>query len=138
RPVRGGGRARRAGLSRGAAAARRRRGARLRERRRSRPNCCARTRQVIRVAVAGAAGRMGQTVCAAVEAAEDMELAGRADPLLSTTLEEVLPAAEVVVEFTTPDTALANALACIRAGVHVVIGTTGFDPAPLGRAVAEE
>ena len=93
---------------------------------------------MIRVAVAGAAGRMGQTVCAAVEAAEDMELAGRADPLLSTTLEEVLPAAEVVVEFTTPDTALANALACIRAGVHVVIGTTGFDPAPLGRAVAEE
>ncbi len=86
---------------------------------------------MIAVAVAGAAGRMGQTVCAAVEAAPDMELVGRADPLLDTTLEQVLPAAEVVVDFTTPETALANALACVQAGVHVVIGTTGFDPAPL-------
>ena len=38
---------------------------------------------MIRVAVAGAAGRMGETVCAAVEGAEDMELVGRADPLLA-------------------------------------------------------
>ena len=38
----------------------------------------------IRVAVAGAAGRMGQTVCAAVEGADDMELTGRADPALGT------------------------------------------------------
>src|SRR5271169_3634164 len=87
-----------------------------------------------RVAVAGAAGRMGETVCAAVEGAEDMELVGRADPLLATTLEEVLAGAqppEVVIDFTRPDTALGNALACVRAGVHVVVGTTGFDPAPL-------
>ena len=40
----------------------------------------------------------------------------------------------MVVDFTTPDTALENALACVRAGVHVVIGTTGFDPAPLEQA----
>jgi 4-hydroxy-tetrahydrodipicolinate reductase len=89
---------------------------------------------MIRVAVAGAAGRMGETVCVAVEGAEDMELVGRADPRLQTTLEDVLTAAqppEVVVDFTRPDTALANALMCVRAGVHVVIGTTGFDPAPL-------
>jgi 4-hydroxy-tetrahydrodipicolinate reductase len=86
---------------------------------------------MIRVAVAGAAGRMGETVCAAVAGAEDMELVGRADPLLQTTLEEVLAAAEVVVDFTRPDTALQNAIACLSAGVHVVIGTTGFDPAPL-------
>lgn len=92
---------------------------------------------MIRVAVAGAAGRMGQTVCAAVEAAEDMELSGRADPLLAITLEEVLPEAEVVVDFTRPDTALENALSCLRAGVHAVIGTTGFDTAPLMQAVAE-
>jgi 4-hydroxy-tetrahydrodipicolinate reductase len=91
---------------------------------------------MIRVAVAGAAGRMGETVCAAVEAAEDMELVGRADPLLGTTLAEVLPAAEVVVDFTRPDTALENARACVEAGVHVVIGTTGFDPAPLREAAA--
>jgi 4-hydroxy-tetrahydrodipicolinate reductase len=88
---------------------------------------------MIRVAVAGAAGRMGQTVCAAVQAAEDMELTGRADPLLHSTLADVLPDADVVVDFTTPDTALANALECVRAGVHVVIGTTSFDPTPLER-----
>jgi 4-hydroxy-tetrahydrodipicolinate reductase len=86
---------------------------------------------MIRVAVAGAAGRMGQTVCEAVEAAPDMELIGRADPELGVSLADVLADAEVVVDFTIPDTALENALACIRAGVHVVIGTTGFDPAPL-------
>ncbi len=82
---------------------------------------------MIRVAVAGAAGRMGATVCEAVEGAEDMELTGRADPALDTRLEEVLGEAEVVVDFTRPDTALANARACLAAGVHVVIGTTGFD-----------
>jgi 4-hydroxy-tetrahydrodipicolinate reductase len=86
---------------------------------------------MIAVAVSGAAGRMGETVCAAVQAAEDMELVGRADPLLGTTLEQLLPGADVVVDFTRPDTALQNALACVRAGVHAVIGTTGFDPAPL-------
>jgi 4-hydroxy-tetrahydrodipicolinate reductase len=86
---------------------------------------------MIKVAVAGAAGRMGQTVCEAVLDADDMELVGRADPLLDTTLADVLDAAEVLVDFTTPDTALENALACVRAGVHVVSGTTGFDPAPL-------
>jgi 4-hydroxy-tetrahydrodipicolinate reductase len=89
---------------------------------------------MIRVAVAGAAGRMGQTVCEAVDGAEDMQLVGRADPLLSTTLEDVLDDAEVIVDFTQPDTALGNALACVRAGVHAVIGTTGFDPAPLRQA----
>jgi 4-hydroxy-tetrahydrodipicolinate reductase len=92
---------------------------------------------MIRVAVAGAAGRMGQTVCAAVEGATDMQLVGRADPLLDNTLADVLADADVVVDFTTPDTALANALACMRAGVHVVIGTTGFDPAPLVQASAD-
>jgi 4-hydroxy-tetrahydrodipicolinate reductase len=86
---------------------------------------------MIKVAVAGAAGRMGETVCEAVLGAPDMELVGRADPLLDTALADVLADAEVVVDFTQPDTALENALACLRAGVHVVIGTTGFDPAPL-------
>ncbi len=99
---------------------------------------------MISVAVAGAAGRMGETVCTAVEGAADMELVGRADPRLGTTLEEVLTGTgtaqsaarlpEVVVDFTRPETALGNALACVRAGVHVVIGTTGFDPAPLRQA----
>jgi 4-hydroxy-tetrahydrodipicolinate reductase len=91
---------------------------------------------MIRVAVAGAAGRMGQTVCEAVLGADDMELVGRADPLLDTALADVLDGADVVVDFTQPDTALENALECVRAGVHVVIGTTGFDPAPLEHARA--
>lgn len=86
---------------------------------------------MIRVAVSGAAGRMGQAVCLAVDGAPDMELTGRADPALGTSLAEVLPQADVVVDFTTPQTGLENALACLRAGVHVVVGTTGFDPAPL-------
>ncbi len=91
---------------------------------------------MIKVAVSGAAGRMGQTVCAAIEGAEDMELAGRADPLLDTSLAGVLGAAEVAVDFTRPDSALFNALACLEAGVHAVIGTTGFDPAPIAEAQA--
>ena len=52
-------------------------------------------RRMIRVAVAGAAGRMGQAVCAAVEAADDLELAGRADPALGTTIADVLDGADV-------------------------------------------
>ena len=86
---------------------------------------------MIRVGVAGAAGRMGATVCGAVESADDMTLVARADPALDTRLEAILGDCDVVVDFTTPDTALENALACVRAGVHVVVGTTGFDPEPL-------
>ena len=82
---------------------------------------------MIRVAVAGAAGRMGQAVVAAVEAADDLQLVGRADPALGTALSDVLGDADVVVDFTRPDTALGNARQCVEAGVHVVIGTTGFD-----------
>ncbi len=89
---------------------------------------------MIRVAVAGAAGRMGLAVCAAVEAAVDMELSGRADPTLGNALADVLGDADVVVDFTQPDTALGNARACLEAGVHVVIGTTGFDVEALGGA----
>ncbi len=84
-----------------------------------------------RVAVAGAAGRMGETVCRAVEGAEDLELTGRADPRLQTPLADVLEQADVVVDFTMPDQALDNARACTARGVHVVIGTTGFDLAEL-------
>jgi 4-hydroxy-tetrahydrodipicolinate reductase len=82
---------------------------------------------LIAVAVSGAAGRMGETVCRAVEGAQDMELVGRADPALGVELSEVLGDAEVVVDFTQPDTAVANARACLEAGVHCVIGTSGAD-----------
>lgn len=82
---------------------------------------------MIRVAVAGAAGRMGATVCGAVEEAEGMQLTGRADPALGVGLAEVLEDSDVVVEFTTPDTSLQNSIECLEAGVHVVVGATGFD-----------
>ena len=86
---------------------------------------------MINVAVSGAAGRMGQTVCDAVERADDMALVGRADPLLDTALTDVLGDADVVVDFSTPDSALANARHCLEAGVHCVMGTTGADFAEL-------
>lgn len=79
---------------------------------------------------------MGKTVCEAVEAAEGMELAAKADPALGVELESVLGDVDVVVDFTTPDTALGNAELCLEAGVHVVLGTTGFDLDAL-RAAAE-
>jgi 4-hydroxy-tetrahydrodipicolinate reductase len=82
---------------------------------------------MINVAVSGAAGRMGETVCRAVEGADDMSLVGRADPQLETNLAEVLGDADVVVDFSTPDSTLANARACLDAGVHCVVGTTGAD-----------
>jgi 4-hydroxy-tetrahydrodipicolinate reductase len=74
---------------------------------------------------------MGETVCQAVDAAEDLELAGRADPLLQTALQDVLGDADVVVDFTTPESAVPNARACLEAGVHCVVGTTGADFAEL-------
>jgi 4-hydroxy-tetrahydrodipicolinate reductase len=91
---------------------------------------------MIRVGVSGAAGRMGGTVCEAVEAAEGMELAAKADPTLDTDLPSVLGEVDVVVDFSTPETAVENARACLDAGVHVVLGTTGFDLDAL-RDVAE-
>jgi 4-hydroxy-tetrahydrodipicolinate reductase len=89
---------------------------------------------MIRVAVSGAAGRMGQTVCDAVEGAEDMELSAKADPALGVELADVLDDVDVVVDFSTPDTALANARTCLDDGVHVVLGTTGFDLGALREA----
>jgi 4-hydroxy-tetrahydrodipicolinate reductase len=89
----------------------------------------------IRVAVTGAAGRMGQTVCDAVAGADDMELVARVDPALDTTLAQALAQRlDVLVDFTVPTTAVANAREAVAAGVHVVIGTTGFDPGELADA----
>jgi 4-hydroxy-tetrahydrodipicolinate reductase len=90
---------------------------------------------MIRVVVSGAGGRMGQTVCEAVEGADDMELVARADPALEVELGDVLDGADVVVDFSTPDTAAANVAACLAAGAHAVVGTTGFDVEALRAAV---
>jgi 4-hydroxy-tetrahydrodipicolinate reductase len=79
---------------------------------------------------------MGQTACSAVDQAPDLELAGRADPVLGTSVSEVLEGADVLVDFTRPETAVQNARESLAAGVHVVIGTTGFDPDELAGAPA--
>jgi 4-hydroxy-tetrahydrodipicolinate reductase len=81
----------------------------------------------IKVVVSGAAGRMGEAACAAVEGADDMELVGRADPALDTSAGDVLEGADVMIDFTTPEAAPANVSAAMEAGVHAVVGSTGFD-----------
>jgi 4-hydroxy-tetrahydrodipicolinate reductase len=84
---------------------------------------------MIRVAVSGAAGRMGLAVCAAVEGADDLELVARIDPALGVELAAALGAQrpDVLVDFSVPETAVANVRTAVAAGVHVVVGTTGFD-----------
>ncbi len=81
----------------------------------------------IKVVVSGAAGRMGETACGAVDGADDMQLVGRADPALDISVKDVLEGADVMVDFTTPDAAPANVSEAIEAGVHAVVGSTGFD-----------
>lgn len=83
---------------------------------------------MIKVGVVGAAGRMGQAVCAAVEGAADLELAARVD--LGDDL-SLVDECDVVVDFTAPDVVMATLAHCIPAGVHVVVGTSGFDEARL-------
>ena len=76
----------------------------------------------------GAQGRMGSEVCGAVEAAEDMQLVAAVD---AGDEREPLRAAQVVVDFTTPDVVMDNLQWCVEAGLHAVVGTTGFDDARL-------
>jgi 4-hydroxy-tetrahydrodipicolinate reductase len=112
----------------------------------------------IRVGVLGAGGRMGSTVCAAVAAADDLELVAAVDPYHSgidlrqlgvsgTGLqivgrrEDLLEAgAEVAVDFTELEAARDNLHWCAANGIHAVVGTTGFTPADLeelGRVFAD-
>jgi 4-hydroxy-tetrahydrodipicolinate reductase len=82
----------------------------------------------IKVGVIGAGGRMGSEVCRAVEAADGLELVGRFDQ--GDALGD-LGGAQVVVEFSVPDASPANVAHCVDQGVHVVVGTTGWDDARL-------
>lgn len=85
----------------------------------------------IRVAVLGAAGRMGAEACRAVEAAEDLELVariGRGDDL-SAVLEA---GAQVAVDLTVPAATAANVDFLVENGVHAVVGTTGWTEETLG------
>ncbi len=86
----------------------------------------------IRVGVLGARGRMGQEVCRAVDAAPDMELVAmidRGDWLFNATD----AAAEVIVDFTTPEVVMDNLHWCIEQNLNVVVGTSGFTPQRLAR-----
>ncbi|MBW8806199.1 MAG: 4-hydroxy-tetrahydrodipicolinate reductase [Catenulisporales bacterium] len=83
---------------------------------------------VVKVAVFGAAGRMGQAVCRAVEDTPGLELVARVDvdddPRLI-----VEAGAQVAVDFTHPGATLRNIEFCVRHGIDVVVGTSGFDEA---------
>ena len=70
---------------------------------------------------------MGEAVCEAIEGADNMELAGRADPALGSSVSDLLDGADVMVDFSTPEAAPANVMEAVNAGVHAVVGSTGFD-----------
>jgi 4-hydroxy-tetrahydrodipicolinate reductase len=78
------------------------------------------------VAVIGSKGRMGAEVCSAVEAADDLTMVAAVD--VDDDIDTLSSAgAHVAVDFTQPDVVLGNIEWCIKHGVHVVVGTTGFD-----------
>ncbi|MEO9222846.1 MAG: 4-hydroxy-tetrahydrodipicolinate reductase [Mycobacteriaceae bacterium] len=80
----------------------------------------------IRVGVLGARGRVGEQVCQAVTAAEDLQLVAAVDA--GDRLLDVADAgAQVVVDFTHPDVVMDNLRFCVDQGMHAVVGTTGFD-----------
>lgn len=85
----------------------------------------------IRVGVFGAAGRMGTTVCDAVEADDELELVSRID--VHDARDDMLAAgAQVAVDFTAADAARDNAQWCAVNGIHAVIGTSGLTEADHG------
>ncbi|UGQ09913.1 4-hydroxy-tetrahydrodipicolinate reductase [Yinghuangia sp. ASG 101] len=81
----------------------------------------------LRVAVIGAKGRMGAEACAAVEAADGLELVARVD--LGDALDTLAEAGtQVAVDFTHPGVVMDNLDYCVRNGIHAVVGTSGFTP----------
>ena len=82
---------------------------------------------MIRVAVAGASGRMGRMLIEAVEAAPDCTLAGTLD--IGRDIASNLADAQVLIDFTRPEGTMAHLAACRARGVKMVIGTTGFSEA---------
>ena len=86
---------------------------------------------MIKVGVLGARGRMGVEVAQAVTEAADLELVAALD--LGDSLETLKSSgAQVVVDFTTPDSVMANLDFLANNGIHAVVGTTGFDEARIG------
>ncbi|MEP7056711.1 MAG: 4-hydroxy-tetrahydrodipicolinate reductase [Caldimonas sp.] len=99
----------------------------------------------LRLAVAGASGRMGRTLIDAIGASVDMVLTGALDAAASPGLGELVPGssgmritsdlraglagAQVLIDFTRPEGTLAHAAVCRELGIRMVIGTTGFSAA---------
>lgn len=80
----------------------------------------------IKVAILGAKGRMGSESVKAISAADDLELVASLD--LGDSLDLLKSSgAEVVLDFTTPDSVMKNLEFAISNGIHVVVGTTGID-----------
>ncbi len=112
------------------------------------------TAPLLRLAVAGAAGRMGRTLVQAISEDPAVRLAAALEapgnPLLGTDAGLLAGVAEqgvaladdpraaaggcdVLIDFTRPEPCLANLEACAAAGARAVVGTTGFSPAQRGR-----
>ena len=89
--------------------------------------------EMIRVALAGEAGKSGREVARALQAAEDVEYAGGFGR--GTDVEAFLRerGAQVLVDFTEPSSGLANALAAVAAGAAPVVGTSGLKPEDVDR-----
>jgi 4-hydroxy-tetrahydrodipicolinate reductase len=85
-------------------------------------------RSVVKVAVFGAAGRMGQAVCRAVLDAPGLDLVAQID-VDDDPQRAVEAGAEVAVDFTHPGATMQNIEFCVRHGINVVVGTSGFDEA---------
>lgn len=86
----------------------------------------------IKVAVIGAKGRMGSAAVAAINAASDLELVAAID--LGDSLEILRSSgAQVIVDFTNPDAVMSNLEFAIKNGIHLVVGTTGFDAQRLAK-----
>ena len=80
----------------------------------------------MKVAVLGAKGRMGAETVAAIESASDLTLSSALD--LGDSLDQLIKTGtEVIVDFTHPDSVMKNLEFAITNGIHVVVGTTGFD-----------
>ncbi len=95
---------------------------------------------MIKVAVCGCAGRMGQAAVGAVQAAEDMELVCGIDPSgpaadypVHASIDEALDAGgfDVLVDFTQPDVVEGTLRKALPAGIDCVVGTTGLTQAKL-------
>ena len=87
---------------------------------------------IIKVAVLGAKGRMGSESIKAISECSDLELVAQLD--LGDSLDKLASSgAQVVVDFTHPDSVMGNLEFAIKNGISVVVGTTGFDEKKLNQ-----